>query len=109
MKGGAIIVATWNGAGDVIDAAVDVNDGGGRGAWFYEGACDVNKGACNVAKPLVPSFRALSRRLKFTVRRNKFNKDSLSRRKDISVLLKMGPCLDLGDMSAGVWGVGRRV
>ena len=29
--------------------------------------------------PVDPSFRALSGRLKFTVRRNKFNKDSLSR------------------------------
>ena len=29
--------------------------------------------------PVVPSFRALSRRLKFTVRRYKFNKDSLLR------------------------------
>ena len=28
--------------------------------------------------PVVPSFRALSGRLKFTVRRHKFNKDSLS-------------------------------
>ena len=31
-----------------------------------------------LAGPVVPSFRALSRRLKFTVRRHKFNKDSLS-------------------------------
>ena len=30
------------------------------------------------AGPVVPSFRALSGRLKFTVRRHKFNKDSLS-------------------------------
>ena len=33
---------------------------------------------CSLLSPVDPSFRALSGRLKFTVRRHKFNKDSLS-------------------------------
>jgi len=45
----------------------------------------VDSGRCRVVQhesssllgPVVPSFRALSGRLKFTVRRHKFNKDSL--------------------------------
>jgi len=33
--------------------------------------------------PVDPSFRALSGRLKFTVRRHKFNKDSLSLKREV--------------------------
>ena len=37
-----------------------------------------NRVSSSLLGPLVPSFRALSGRLKFTVRRDKFNKDFLS-------------------------------
>ena len=39
----------------------------------------VHRVSSRLLGPVVPSFRALSGRLKFTVRRHKFNKDSLSR------------------------------
>ena len=39
---------------------------------------DVHRVPSSLAGPVDPSFRALFERLKFTVRRNKFNEDSLS-------------------------------
>ena len=41
---------------------------------------DVHRVSSSPLGPVVPSFRALAGRLKFTVRRHKFNTDSLSSR-----------------------------
>jgi len=46
-------------------------EAGSPGLWI------VHRVSSSLLGPVVPSFRALSGRLKFTVRRHKFNTDSL--------------------------------
>ena len=58
--------------------------------------------------PVDPSFRALAGRLKFTIRRHKFNKDALSCSLPGNAVPRRVRVWGLGVGFKGFWGLGRR-
>ena len=76
-----------DGSGSSSNAVPEFGEGGSeRGKLLrLEGVRELVRGcrdllvSSSLLGPVDPSFRALSGRLEFTVRRHKFNKDSLSR------------------------------